>query len=111
MLNVDPNAPLSILGTVIHLNRVDGRTLMLRAPLRLCPGRVVPVRTGKTTFRVMVVNATVCALDPREGAVYELQVEMTGDEHQKQIRESGSRPASPAVGANASKKGGEPRAA
>ncbi len=96
---LDSTASFSILGTAIRVNRVDGRMLVLHAPLRLGPGRVVPIRTGATTFQAMVLNASVCALDAEEGAMYELQVEMTTE------------PASPAVRTDAPRKGGSQRAA
>jgi hypothetical protein len=98
---IDPTAAYSILGTSIHLDRVDGGTLMLRAPLRLCPGRTISIRSGATTFRAMVVNARVHALHGEQGASYEIQAQMA---------ESTSSSASPAE-LEALKKGGNWRAA
>ena len=104
---LDPNAQYSILGTSIRVDRVEGQTLVLQAPLRLGPGRTVSIRTGTTTFQATVVTAHVCALNGEHGATYEIQVEMAS-------------PACPAdtpterrrtIALEASKKGGNWRAA
>jgi hypothetical protein len=105
---IDLNAQYSILGTAVRLDRVDGRMLVLHAPLRLGPGRTVSIRNGATTFQATVLNAHVVALHAEQGATYEICAEMTAS------------PACPAeapterrrpVDLEASKKGGSWRAA
>ena len=111
MLAIDPNAQYSILGTSVRVERAEGQTLVLHAPLRLCPGRTVSIRTGAATFQAMVLNAHVVALHGEQGTTYEIQAELTGGAAGVRPKEPVSQTASPAVVSDASKKGGSYRAA
>jgi hypothetical protein len=108
---IDLNARYSIQGTSVRMERTDGQTLVLHAPLRLCPGRTVSIRTGATTFQAMVLNAHVVALHGEQGTTYEIQAELTGDSAGARRKEPLSQTASPAVAIDASQKGGNYRAA
>ena len=77
---IDLNAQYSILGTAVRLDRVDGRMLVLHAPLRLGPGRTVSIRNGATTFQATVLNAHVVALHAEQGATYEICAEMAASQ-------------------------------
>lgn len=107
---MDVNAQYSILGTSVRLDRIDGQTLVLHAPLRLGPGRTVSIRTGTTTFQAMVLNAQIVALHAENGATYEIQAEMTGEQIDGRPKASASQTASP-VALETPRKGGSWRAA
>ena len=91
---MNTNAQYSILGTPVQLHHTDDDTLVVHAPLRIGPGRKVPIRSGATTFQATVLSAHICSLDAENGPTYELRLE------------SVSRTASPADDTNVSKKGG-----
>lgn len=104
---IDPNAQYSILGTSVRVDRVEGQTVVLHAPLRLGPGRSVAIRTGSTTFQAMVLHAHVFALHGEQGATYEIQAEIGSPACPAGAPEGRRR----TVELDASKKGGGWRAA
>ena len=103
---MDPNAQYSILGTSVRLDRIEGETLVLHAPLRLGPGRTVSIRTGGTTFQAMVLNARVFALHGEDGTTYEIEAEMSSPACLADAPKERRR-----IEVEASKKGGSWRAA
>lgn len=106
MNGIDPTAQYSILGTSVRLDRIEGETLVLHAPLRLGPGRTVAIRTGATTFQAMVLNARVFALHGEAGATYEIEAEISSPACSADAPKDRRR-----IELEASKKGGNWRAA